>query len=106
VTQYTPLSISNNNASNNNAESFNLYQNFPNPFNPETNIKFDILKTGYTTLKIYDTNGKETDILLNENLTPGSYIVKFNAADNPSGIYYYKLSSGKSVSVKRMMLIK
>ena len=87
-------------------EKFELYNNYPNPFNPSTNIKFDIAENSITELKVYDLNGKEIETLVNESLTPGSYEYNFNAVNLPSGVYFYKLKAGDFVSTKRMVLIK
>jgi subtilisin family serine protease len=92
-------------------ENFNLYQNFPNPFNPDTKIIFEIpshsVKDGVRVkLKIYDVLGKEIITLVDENKSSGRYEINFNAADLPSGVYFYKLSAGVYSSVKKMMLIK
>ncbi|MBV6480183.1 MAG: hypothetical protein HGGPFJEG_03035 [Ignavibacteria bacterium] len=87
-------------------ERFELFNNYPNPFNPSTNIKFDIAQNAFTELKIYDLNGKEVETLVNENLSPGSYEYNFNAVNLPSGVYFYKLKSGNYVNTKLMVLIK
>lgn len=87
-------------------EKFNLNQNYPNPFNPSTKINFDISKSGFTSLTIYDMTGKEVTKLVNQNLNAGSYEYDFNALNLPSGIYFYKLSSADFTSVKKMSLIK
>lgn len=86
--------------------SYNLFQNFPNPFNPETKIKFELPRSGFTTLKIFDMNGKVLSVLLNENKEAGNYSVNFNGAGLSSGVYFYKLSSGNYSSIKKMMIIK
>jgi hypothetical protein len=85
---------------------FELYQNFPNPFNPLTNIRFDIAKSSFTTLKVYNALGSEVALLVNENLNPGSYQYSFDAGNYPSGIYYYKINSGSYNEIKKMILIK
>ncbi|MEO7357483.1 MAG: T9SS type A sorting domain-containing protein, partial [Ignavibacteria bacterium] len=85
---------------------FKLYDNYPNPFNPETKISFDIPESRYVTLKIYNLLGKEILVLVNEFLNKGGYSVIVNAANLPSGIYYYKLEAGNYVSVKKMIVIK
>jgi photosystem II stability/assembly factor-like uncharacterized protein len=87
-------------------ERFSLYQNYPNPFNPNTNIKFNLPKSSYVKLTIYDILGKEVAVLVNENLNAGSYIVDWNASDYPSGIYFYRLVTGDFVGVKKMLLVK
>lgn len=103
VTQYIPTGIKNNGTE---ILKFELYQNYPNPFNPETKIKFDIDKTQFTTLKIYDITGKEVISPLNENLSPGGYIVSFDGNSFASGIYYYTLTSGEFKQTRKMMLMK
>ena len=100
---------------------FSLSQNFPNPFNPSTKIKFTVSQSpllggdgrgGLVTLKIYDVLGNEIATLVNENLSPGEYEVDFDAgATHPiaptSGIYFYQLHAGESfVQTKKMILLK
>jgi hypothetical protein len=85
---------------------YTLEQNFPNPFNPSTNIKFSLSKSGYTTLKVYDVIGKEAAVLINRNMEPGEYSISFNASKLPSGIYYYRLISGNYNIMKKMLLVK
>lgn len=99
-----PTGISN--ANNEVPSSFDLKQNFPNPFNPTTNINFSLPKSGFVTLKVYDMIGKEVATLVNEVKTAGNYIVGFNAANLPSGAYFYRLESNSFVDTKKMMLIK
>jgi outer membrane protein assembly factor BamB len=85
---------------------YNLYQNYPNPFNPQTVIKYHLPHEGMVSLKIYDTLGKELKTLVNEFQTQGTYNVKFEALNLPSGIYIYRLTAGTIQIVKKMMLIK
>jgi len=87
-------------------EKFSLYQNYPNPFNPTTKIKFDIDKSGFASLIVYNVAGKEITRLVNQNLNSGSYEFEFNAADLPSGVYFYKLETPTTSMVKKMSLIK
>jgi len=92
--------------------SFSLSQNFPNPFNPSTVIKYSIPQnTEYnsapqTTLKIYDILGREVATLVNNQQKSGNYEVNFNAKDLSSGIYYYRLKSGSFSESKKMILLK
>lgn len=102
--------------------SFALYQNYPNPFNPSTKIRFSIPETplplpnagfatfskgGTVTLKIHDVLGREAATLVNEELKPGTYEVEWNAANYPSGIYFYSLSvDGKKIEGRKMILVK
>jgi len=87
-------------------DKFTLDQNFPNPFNPTTTIKFSIQTAQYVTLKVYDILGNEIETLVNEKQNPGSYSVEFDASNNPSGIYYYKLEAGDFREVRKMILVK
>lgn len=87
-------------------ERYSLNQNFPNPFNPETNISFDIPSTGLIKLVVYDMLGKEVATLVNKNMEAGSYSYNFNAAGLTSGVYFYKLTSDDFSEVKRMVLLK
>jgi hypothetical protein len=91
-----------------------LEQNFPNPFNPSTVIKYSIPQnTEYsprrmlrTTLKVYDILGNEVAALVNENQKTGNYEVKFGASNLASGVYVYQLQSGGVFISKKMLLIK
>ncbi len=87
-------------------DDYSLSQNYPNPFNPVTNIKFQIPNSGFVKLIIYDIAGKEIETLVDEELNPGSYSVNWNAAQYTTGVYFYKLSSGSFIDVKKMVLIK
>ena len=92
-------------------ENFILYQNYPNPFNPSTKIKFELkqdgrLETEDVKLSLYDITGKEIATLLNKSLQPGAYEVTFDGSGFPSGIYFYKLITGKFTSSRKMILIK
>ncbi len=87
-------------------EKYNLYQNYPNPFNPTTNIKFDIPASSFTSLKVYDINGREIADLVSQNLQAGRYEYSFNAAALSSGIYYFKLNSGEFNQIRKMILLK
>ena len=86
--------------------TFKLYQNYPNPFNPSTKIKFDISEPVYSSLVIYDILGKEVSVLLDKKLDAGTYSIEFDARGLPSGIYFYRLTSGDYSEVKRMTLLK
>jgi photosystem II stability/assembly factor-like uncharacterized protein len=85
---------------------FALYNNYPNPFNPSTMIKFDIPVTAFVQLKIYDIQGKEISILVNEQLNAGTYSIDFDGTGLSSGVYYYKLETGNYTETKKMILIK
>lgn len=83
-----------------------LYQNFPNPFNPVTTIRYSISSPVTVRLKIYDILGNEIRTLVNEYQHSGNYAVQFNAASLSSGIYIYRLEAGKFVSVRKLTLLK
>jgi len=87
-------------------EAFELYRNHPNPFNAVTNIKFQIIISGFVSLKIYHLLGKEMAVLINERLHAGKYEISWNATQFPSGVYFLKLQAGQSMDVKKMSLIK
>ena len=87
-------------------EKFELFQNYPNPFNPITKINFNVPKNGFVALKIYNILGGTVDVLVNQKLTAGQYSVDYNASDNPSGIYLYRLESNGYSETKKMTLIK
>jgi len=85
---------------------FYLEQNFPNPLNPSTTIKYSIPKSSQVTLKIFNTLGEELETLVNEDKPVGTYEVNWNAANLPSGVYFYRLQAGDFVETKKMILIK
>ncbi len=87
-------------------EEFVLHQNYPNPFNPTTKISWQSSKGSRQSLKIYDINGKEIEILFDEYKPAGSYEVRFDALGLPSGIYFYKLEAGSFTQTKKMTLLK
>jgi len=87
-------------------DKFALSQNYPNPFNPTTKIKFDIPKSSFTRLSIYDVLGREVSVLVNEDLKAGSYSIELNASNMPSGVYFYKLTAGDFSEVKKLVLVK
>lgn len=85
---------------------YELQQNFPNPFNPVTNIKFSIKNESYTTLKVYNSIGKVVTELVNKKLTQGEYSISFDGSKLTSGIYFYELRAGDYSDTKKMILIK
>lgn len=101
---YTPTGI--HNITGEVPANFKLEQNYPNPFNPSTKISFSLPKGGFTTLKVYDVMGREAAVLINGSLRAGSYEADFNASGLSSGVYFYSLTSGEFIDVKKMSLIK
>jgi hypothetical protein len=85
---------------------FALHQNYPNPFNPVTTIQFDIPEAGEVRLDVYNILGKKVATLVQGRLEIGGYTVGWDAAGIASGIYYYRISSAKFTSTKKMILMK
>ena len=83
-----------------------LYQNYPNPFNPVTKIKFEVPKSEFVRISVFDILGREVKTLVNEKMTPGVYEYEFNAGYLSSGVYFYKMESGDFKDVKKMILVK
>ncbi len=85
---------------------FALEQNFPNPFNPSTTLRYSVPKAGVVTLKVYNVLGQEVETLVNQQQVAGTYSVTFNASRLASGVYFYRLSTGSYNAVKKMLLLK
>lgn len=86
--------------------SFELYQNFPNPFNPITHFGFRIADFGSVNLSIFDILGREVETLVKQELNPGTYEAEWNAGNFPGGVYYYRLSAKNHIETKKMVLVK
>jgi subtilisin-like proprotein convertase family protein len=94
-------------------KEFKLFQNYPNPFNPVTNIRFDIPKSSFVSIKVYDITGKDVETIVNENIQAGKYETQWDGSKYSSGVYFYKINvrhGGSStvdyMDTKRMILIK
>ncbi|MCE1165527.1 MAG: T9SS type A sorting domain-containing protein [Bacteroidetes bacterium] len=85
---------------------FSLEQNFPNPFNPETRINFNLAKNGNVTISIYDAAGKLIEKLIDEFKPAGTYSLAFNGSGLCSGIYYCKMQAGDFNETRKMALVK
>jgi photosystem II stability/assembly factor-like uncharacterized protein len=85
---------------------YDLTQNFPNPFNPSTTIRYQIPQDGIVTLKIYDILGSEVVTLVNEEKVAGKYEVNFNASNFSSGVYFYTIKAGSFMQTRKMLLMK
>ncbi|MBN1349708.1 T9SS type A sorting domain-containing protein [candidate division KSB1 bacterium] len=85
---------------------YGLSQNFPNPFNPETTIRFDVKQHSPVVLKLYNVLGNELKTLVNRAYQPGSYQITFNAAGLPSGIYYYLIQMQGFRAVRKMVILE
>jgi len=84
----------------------NTLSNYPNPFNPVTNIKYSIKEPGFVNIKVFDLVGQQVAELVNEEKQAGEYSIQFNAASLPSGIYFYTINSGTFTQTRKMMLMK
>jgi hypothetical protein len=87
-------------------DKFSLSQNYPNPFNPSTKIKFQLPKSAFVTLKVFDLLGKLVATLVNENKEAGYFELNFDASHLASGVYFYKIEAGDFTDVKKMALVK
>ena len=87
-------------------QNYELNQNFPNPFNPNTVISYSLPLASYVKLIVYNTLGQAVKVLENGYQNAGSYSVNFNATELPSGTYYFKIEAGQFSQIKKMMLLK
>lgn len=92
-------------------ETITLKQNFPNPFNPETTIRYELPADGKVTLKIYNILGQEIRTLVNRHELAGTYDVVWNGTNDrgsrvSSGLYFYRLQAGKKAETKKLLLVK
>ena len=87
-------------------DKFELAQNFPNPFNPETVIEFKVMSEDEVRLVVYDMLGRVVKVLADTKLQPGTYTSVFNGSEISSGVYFYKLTAGDFSATKRMVLTR
>ena len=85
---------------------FALAQNFPNPFNPNTTISWQMTSSNLVTLKVYDVLGNEIELLVSEYKEAGYHSFNFDASEYGSGVYFYSLRAGSYTEIKKMNLIK
>ncbi|UCE18247.1 MAG: T9SS type A sorting domain-containing protein [Gemmatimonadota bacterium] len=85
---------------------YSLFQNHPNPFNPETEIAFALPKSSEVTIKVYNVIGQEVDVLVDSELDAGFHRVKWNASYMTSGVYFYRLKAGTFTAVEKMIVLK
>jgi hypothetical protein len=98
--------INSNEKNNETPRAFTLNQNYPNPFNPTTKITFSLAKAGPVQLSVYNMLGQEVQKLVNEPMNSGDHTFTFYARNLPSGVYIYRLTSGKLSETKKMILLK
>ena len=87
-------------------KQYALYQNFPNPFNPYTKIRYSIPEPGRVKISVYNIIGEEIVTLVNREKEVGYYEVEFDGSNLPSGVYLYKLQSNNYTEFKKMILMK
>ena len=92
-------------------DNFALYQNFPNPFNPTTRIKFDLPSPAKASINVFDINGRLIKTIADRDYDAGTHFVEWNGEDAlnvsvSSGVYFYQIISGSYVKSFKMLLIK
>jgi photosystem II stability/assembly factor-like uncharacterized protein len=87
-------------------KEYKLYNNYPNPFNPVTKIKFDLPKASFVTIKVFDITGRQVTELVNKDLNAGAYETSWDASGFASGIYVYRIQASSFTSVKKMVVVK
>ena len=85
---------------------FKLNQNFPNPFNPSTKIRYSIPQQSKVLIRVFDVLGNEIETLFNEEKPVGTYEISWYAERLPSGVYFYQLKAGDFIQTKKMVLMK
>ncbi|OGU55925.1 MAG: hypothetical protein A2V66_18450 [Ignavibacteria bacterium RBG_13_36_8] len=95
-----------NSEKNETPSDFTLYQNFPNPFNPKTTISYSLSTFGFVSLEIFSVLGKEILTFVDKEQNPGIYKIEFDAAELPSGTYFYQLRHNGKSETKKMIILK
>ena len=85
---------------------FSLEQNYPNPFNPMTNVKIQMPNSGFVKLAVFDITGKEVAVLINRELSTGTYKIYFDASNLATGVYFYRMQTNGFTQTKKMLMIK
>ena len=86
--------------------SFQLEQNFPNPFNPSTTIRFSVPHPITVYLSVFNALGQEVQSLVNQQVAAGTYVIRWNPIGLTSGVYFYRLRAGAFTETRRMILLK
>jgi len=104
---YEPVSAISGNYQAQVLDNYILYDNYPNPFNPVTNIRFYLAKSGPVNIQVYNVQGKSVATIVNKAMTAGEHTVAFNASALASGVYLYRLTTGDGfIATKRLVLLK
>ena len=86
--------------------TFELYEPFPNPFNPTTAIRFSVAATYASQLQVFDITGRLVETLIDKDLNPGEYTIQWNASSFPSGVYFVRLNSSMKTQTRKVLLLK
>jgi hypothetical protein len=87
-------------------KTYSLSNNFPNPFNPSTKIRYSVSRSTLVQIKVYDILGNEIETLVNEEKPAGIYELNWNAVALPSGVYFYRIIAGSFIQTRKMILLK
>ena len=87
-------------------QKFKLYQNYPNPFNPVTTIEYQLPNSSFVDLVVYNIQGQLVERLVHAQQSPGTYMIKWNASNVSSGIYFYKILAGEYTLSRKLLLLK
>ena len=87
-------------------KEFKMYENYPNPFNPTTSIKYDIANNSFVKLMVYDVTGKEIETLVSDNLQAGRYEATWSGSNFASGVYFAKIEAGSYKHIVKMIMLK
>ena len=100
------LGVNENESENNILNEFKLFSNYPNPFNNSTRFRYNIPKASNVKISVYDINGRLITTLVDHYHQSGEHKITWNSANESSGIYYFRLSAGNFIDVKKCTLIK
>ena len=87
-------------------KSLKLYGNYPNPFNPQTTIRYETMQSQRVKIEVFDITGRLLATLVNKKQLSGKHEIKWNASDLPSGVYAYRVWSGHDIQYGKMILLK
>ena len=103
--KYTDIAVSVREERGSTPMSFALAENYPNPFNPSTTIRYELPQKGFVTLKVYNLLGQEVATIVNQKPEAGSYQVQFDGTGLASGVYFYRVKAGDYVESKKLLLL-